>query len=112
MVSLMAAMLINGCSTNKAIPAAITSEGVLITTVDTGMKIWAIYVNAGKATQSQVDTVKKYYTDYYNAQLVAEAALTRLVSAGSTNTAEVTAANATVVTAENQLLTTLNSFIK
>lgn len=100
-----------GCkSTPQSI--AIKSEGVIITSVDLGMKGWATYVNAGKATQQQVDTVKSAYNTYYNAQLIAESALTMYIQTGSTNATTINATSAEVSVAETALLNILNQYIK
>lgn len=98
-----------GCSTSQT--TAIKAEGTIITTVDVGMKVWANYVNAGKATASQIGTVEQAYMAYYNAQLISEAALEKIVSTGSTNNVDITIANASVSTAEGSLLTLLNQYI-
>lgn len=97
----------SGCSTTQTI----TAEGVVVTTVDTGMKGWAAYVASGKATQAEVDHVHTAYDAYYTAQLAAEAALETLVTSGSTNTVAVTTANTAVLAAETQLLSLLNQYL-
>lgn len=100
------------CKTTTIVPATIKTEGVIITTVDTGMKGWAIYVNSGKATQSQVDAVHKAYDTYYNAQVIAETALVTYLSSGSTNGIDISSANTSVANAETALLNILNQYIK
>lgn len=100
------------CHNTKVDSTIIKSEGVLITTVDTGMKAWALYVNAGRATQAQVNAVKQAYNTYYNAQLIAEAALTTYISTGSTNSADITGNATAVANAETALLNLLNTYIK
>lgn len=101
-----------GCKSPGVAATAIKGEGIIITTVDTGMKLWAVYVNVGKATQDQVDQVKKFYVTYYNAQLMAEAALQKYIATGSADPAEINAANAAVLAAQTPLLTILNQYIK
>lgn len=103
-----------GCKTSQ-INTSIKSEGVIIVTVDTGMKIWAQRVNAGQATQAQVDTVKIAYNAYYSAQQAAKAAIEKAMVSSSTNSTSLTdiaTANTAVVNAENSLLSILNTFIK
>jgi hypothetical protein len=113
LISLTLAALIVGCSTPTG--TAIKTEGVTVTTVDTGMKGWAMYVNQhltdGKVTQKELDTVKNAYNIYYTAQLSAEAALETIVTSGSTNTVDLTTANTSVMTAETQLLTLINQYL-
>jgi len=110
LIAVIGLALCAGCSSLTT--ATIKSEGVIVTTVDVGMKTWANYVNSGKATQQQVDTVKSAYNTYYNAQLVAEGALEKMISTGSTNNVDINTADASVATAENSLLTIINSYIK
>ena len=78
-----------GCKNPTA--TAYKSESALITSVDTAMKVWHDRVVAGKATQAQMDLVKKSYQTYYNAQQVAKAALELYISNTSTNTASASA---------------------
>jgi hypothetical protein len=105
-------LLDSGCASTSQTSTVIKSEGVLITTVDTGMRVWATYVNSGKASQSQVDAVKGAYNVYYTAQLASEAAIEKLITSGSTNTADITTANTSVLSAETALLNLLNQYIK
>jgi len=109
--TLALSLLVSGCTTSQQ-TTAINAEGVVITTVDTGMKGWALYVNAGKASPVQIANVQTAYNAYYTAQLAAQAALSTLVTSGSTNTVDVATANASVLTAENSLLALLNQYIK
>lgn len=71
-----------GCATTPA-GKATQAETTVITSVDVAMQIWHDYVVSGKATQAQVDKVKGYYTAYYNAQIVAKAALEKWVASGN-----------------------------
>ncbi len=111
----LSAMLIAGCKTSTPTQAIIKSEGVLITTVDIGMKTWSIYINKhvsdGKVTQAQINTVHKAYDDYYAAQIVTEGALSALITSGSTNATDIVVANGNVVKAETVLLGLLNQYI-
>jgi uncharacterized protein YcfL len=109
------AILYTGCQT----PAAVTitqSEGVLITTVDTGMKVWASYVtlhqNDGKVTATQVNNIEQAYNTYYDAQEMAKGLLELYVSNGTTNTVSITTANTAVANAEAALLNLINTYIK
>lgn len=63
-----------GCQTTAGNVVA-KAEGAIIISVDVGMQAWKDYVDAGYATQAQVDAVKAAYTNYYEAQKVAEKAL-------------------------------------
>lgn len=99
-----------GCKTS-AIDAMVKTEGVIIISVDTGMRIWADQVNSGHATQSQVDTVKQAYNAYYTAQLTAKAAIESVIVNHSTNVTDVATANVSVSNAEAALLSVLNQFI-
>lgn len=111
-VGLSASLLIGvtGCKTSQT-QTAITSESVIVSTVNTAMTAWAQYVNSGKATQVQVDTVKQAYIAYYTAQLSAEAALTAIVSTGSTNNVDIATANVSISNAETALLTLINQYL-
>lgn len=103
-------IFIQGCATTTT-GKIIQSEGVIITSVDTGMMMWRDQVVAGKATQQQVDNVHKYYDDYYAAQLIAKAALEKYVTKTDTNEVDVVTANTAVANAETTLLNLLNSYI-
>lgn len=87
------------------------AEGILITSVDTGMHIWADQVNTGHATQVQVDTVKTAYNAYYNAQMVAKAAFEKYIAAQTKDPTDITTANAAVAQAESALLSLLNQYV-
>ena len=104
-----------GCAT-KPVQKVIQTEGVLITTVNTGMEIWADYVNRhltdGKVTQKQLDTIKDAYAAYYVAQMVAKATIEKILANVSTNTMDVTTANQAVTVAEINLIQLLNLYIK
>lgn len=104
------AACLTGCSTSST-STSIKAEGAIITTVDAGMKAWAAYANSGKATTTQVNNVMNAYNAYYTAQLAAESALETIVNSGSTNTIDIATVNATITTAETQLLSMLNSYI-
>jgi hypothetical protein len=101
-----------GATCKNPSAAPIQAEGVVVTTVDAGMKGWAIYVKSGKATADQVAAVKAAYNTYYNAQVIAESALEAYVSNGSTNSVDSTTAQASVIAAENSLLALLNQYLK
>lgn len=101
---------LTGCSTNST-STSIKAEGAIITTVDAGMKAWAAYANSGKATTTQINNVENAYNAYYTAQLAAASALETIVTSGSTNTVDIATVNASVTTAEGQLLSMLNSYI-
>ena len=100
-----------GCSTNQTHSADI-SEAVVITSVNTGLFVWHDLVVAGKATQSQIDTVHKAYDAYYTAQTVAKAAIEKAILNNTPNAADVTTANQAVTDAEAALLAILNQYVK
>ena len=62
--------------------------------------------------QKMLTDYKVAYNTYYNAQLIAEAALQQMIVSGSTNTVDVTTANNAVIQAETPLLNILNQYIK
>ena len=105
----------SGCAT-KPVQKVIQAEAILITSVDTGMQIWASYVNAhltdGKVTQKQLDTVKEAYNAYYAAQQSAKAIIEKILSNVSTNQNDALIANLAVKNAEAELLKILNAYIK
>ncbi len=95
---------ISGC---KSSPDVITykTEGVVINTVNSSMKAWSDYVNAGHATQAQVDKVKSAYIQYYNGQQLAKAALEKYVASKSPDDlASVNSANAAVAASQGALI--------
>lgn len=100
------------CNKSSVASVAIKTENTIIITVDTGMKGWAMYVNAGNATQAQVDAVKNAYNTYYAAQSLADIALTDYIASGSTNSVSLNTINSQVATAETALLSLLNTYIK
>ena len=100
-----------GCGTNTPTKAA-QAEQVLITSVNAGMAAWATWVNAGNATQKQIDTVKSAYGDYFAAQQVAKAVIEKAITAsGTASAADIAAANTAVTNAETALLSLLNQFL-
>ena len=112
-LAVIVAVCVSGCTTSQT-SVAIKSEGVIITTVDLGMKAWAQWVNTGHASAVQVNNVENAYNAYYTAQETAEAALLLAVNASVTNApsaSDIQSANAQVATAEGTLLTLLNQYI-
>lgn len=103
-------VLVGGCTTQQL--AVIKTEGVIVTTVDTGMKGWALYVNAGKASPQQVAAVENAYNAYYDAQIIAENVLTNYIQTGGTNVLTLTQTSSAVQTAEASLLSLLNQYLK
>lgn len=99
-----------GCGTTPAAKFA-QGERVLITSVNDGMTEWSAYVNAGKATQKQVDAVKTGYNAYVTAQGVAKAVLEKSV-VSTVSPTELTTANKAVTDAEAAVLALLNQYIK
>ena len=104
-------LVVTGCGTT---PAAKTTqaEGLLIPSVNAAMTTWKTYVESGKATQAQINNVQAAYNVYYTAQLSVEATLINVVANSSTNSADMTAAQASVNLAENSLVSLINSYIK
>jgi hypothetical protein len=106
-----ASLLVSSCGTNAPTKAA-QADQILITVVADGMQQWAAYVNAGKATQSQINTVKTAYTAYYTAQQVAKAVIEKAIAKDPTvTTGELSQANQAVKDAETALIAIVNQFI-
>jgi hypothetical protein len=107
---LLFSAILCGCVTTST---TLKTEGITVTTVDTGMKTWALYVEAhlkdGKVNQNEINNVQTAYTAYYNAQLVTEAYLESSVSTGSTN--DIASVEASVTTAETSLLALINQYL-
>lgn len=101
-----------GCKTSP-VKLATQSEVVVVQTVDSAMQAWKDYVEMGLASQREVDLVKVNYQRYYNAQLVAKAALSVWVE-NKDATAEVAWQNAqaSVTEAKNALLDSVTSLMK
>jgi hypothetical protein len=104
-----ALFVVCGCATSTTGKLTQT-EGVVIPAVNAAMGGWAAYVQSGKATQAQINTVQAGYAAYYTAQLGAEAALIGVTADGSTNVLDQTAASTAVTNAENQLLNLINQY--
>lgn len=101
------------CGTTPAAKAT-QVERIVIHSVNDAMTEWAARVNAGKATQAQVDAVKKGYGDYLAAQAVAKAAIEKAAiaeQAGQPATGDVDTANQAVSNAETALINLINSFL-
>lgn len=111
---LTATLFISGCKTTQT-ASIIKGEGIVVTTVDTGMIAWHDYVVAhltdGKVSQTEINDVANAYGVYYTSQLSIEAALEKTVSTGSTNIVDVTIANTAVVSAETSLLALINKYL-
>ena len=100
-----------GCGTNAPTKAA-QAEQILITSVNVAMSQWASHVNAGKATQAQIDNVRKAYEAYYTAQTVAKAAIEKaIVKDPSATPADVATAASAVQSAEVAILGLVNSYL-
>lgn len=78
---------------------------IVITGVNDAMSEWANYVNQGKATQKQIDTVKLAYNGYYDAVQVVRALAEKMAAKqpGAT-AADLATANTAMVNAETSLL--------
>ena len=66
---------------------AVNADATVITGVNAAMTTWASYVNSGKATQSQVNTVSNAYSLYYQSQLIASNLAVAYASNPATNLA-------------------------
>ncbi len=103
----LASPLLTGCGTTPETKIAQGAQ-LVITGVNDGMSEWAAYVNAGKAKQSQIDTVKTAYNAYYTATKVLNAVLDKMAAKDPTATpADMNAANDAVKHAETALLSEL-----
>lgn len=94
-----------GCATS----GVIKTTGVAVVTVDTGMQAWSAYVAQYHPPQSEIDAVHNAYNVYYAAALVDKAALE--LSLSTTNAAAASTANASLATAETQLMAILNEYL-
>lgn len=108
-VPLAVTLLLTGCGSTPTV-AAYKAEGFVITGVDATMNGWRDYVVAGGATQTQVNSVKKAYGQYVDAQKVAKAALETAI-ADPTKEDELLVANTAVSIAKNALIDLVHSFI-
>lgn len=103
-----------GCGTTPQSKAT-QASGIVVQTVDSAMKAWADYVRTYDITvpQSQRDDVHKAYTAYYNAQLVAKAALEQWVASKSNaDEASWAKADAARQAAETALISLINNLLK
>jgi len=114
-------LLFSGCawfSGKTPVDVAGTGEGIAVSTVNAAMTAWAQWVNAGNATQAQVDAVKAAYNQYYNAQLIASNAFTSYfasTSVGTNTTAAQTALMtvlATATSSQSNVVALIESFTK
>jgi hypothetical protein len=116
--TVLGSVILTGCGTTKATKMAQGAQ-ILITSVNDGMQVWRDYVNAGKATASQIAKVKNADRGYTTAMHVLGAANEKLAVAEETNTADkaqlaadAETANQSVKDAESALLALLNQYIK
>ena len=101
-----------GCTTGTN-NTTVKVEAGLIPSVNVAMSVWKTRVEAGKATQAQVDKVHALYDVYYNSQLVLKAAIEKsIVSKTPADEAAVTVAAASMKDAQTALLNLVNSLIK
>lgn len=107
---LNAPLLYNGCGSTP-VQTAIKAEAPVITGVNAAMTAWSKYVNSGKATQTQVDSVKNAYITYYNAQMIVKATLEVSLSTTNSNSADVASANTAVSNAETALLNLVATYL-
>ncbi len=104
--------LFEGC---KAPPQVVAykTEGTVIYTVDSAMKIWSDYVNSGHATPDQVYKVHKAYDYYYNSQQIARVALEMYVASTQTeNQAKWVIANEEVAKAQAAVINLVQELMK
>ena len=101
-----------GCGTT-ATTTAVNSDAVLIQTVNGALAAWAAYVNAGKATRSQVDTVSNAYNVYFNSQVVASNASYLYVISPTTNSSQVVSLTlAAALASQTNLVAIINQLSK
>lgn len=103
-------IMYQGCGSTP-IATANNANALVITSVNTGMTTWASYVNSGKATQAQVDSVKNAYQAYYNAELIVKATLETSINTTNANTNDIATASIAVTNAQTALLALLNQFL-
>lgn len=106
-LAIATSVALTGCKSPEA--TAYKVDGTIITTVDAAMMAWRDYVLAGKATQTQVDTVKAAYRRYYDAELIFEQGVIAYKSAPDDSKLKL--AQATVVAAEQPLIDLVKSFL-
>ena len=110
-LALVALIFVAGCATPDV--TAYKVESVTITSVDTGMHVWADWVNAGHATKQQVVAVHQAYDTYYNAQVVAKATIELYMNHKTDSSATmVTTANQAVADAQVALINIVTQYIK
>lgn len=107
---LLAPVLFTGCGSTPT-QSVIKAEAPIITGVNASMTAWASFVNAGKATQTQVDAVKNAYETYFNAQQIVKGALETSLSTTNSNSADISSANKAVANAESALLSLLSQYL-
>ena len=106
-LALAALLIVAACSQN-ALSTAYKTIGTIQVTVDTGMKIYADMVVAGKVPQATQDKVKAAYGSYFAAMQVAKDSLV-VVASAPTGTPSLDVAVAAVEASANDLLTLLRS---
>lgn len=107
-----------GCGTTAATRATQIDRPV-ITAVNDAMAEWRDYVNAGKATRTQINEVHTAYDAYYAAQMILKAAVEKLAAAENTPTttgtaqyeADIAISNQAVTDAEIALVRLVNKYI-
>lgn len=105
-------LVMTGCTTGTN-NTTVKVESGLIPSVNVAMSVWKTRVEAGKATQAQVDQVHALYDLYYAAQLDLKAALEKsVVSKSPADEAAVTVAIAKSKASETTLLNTVNTLVK
>lgn len=105
-----------GCGTTP-VAKAVQGNSIIIYSVDSAMKMWSDYVNAGKATTVDIQRVKSAYMSYYNAQQINKAVIEKwLASQTATDSAsyasDAALANTAVKNAETALINLINSILK
>jgi hypothetical protein len=107
----MGLMGLSGCGTNAPTKAA-QAEQIIITTVNDGVRVIVPMINAGKLTRKQCDQFNTAYDAYYNSQQLVKAAIEKVNSASPTATVDdISRAQSAVNSAEQSLLSIINSII-
>ncbi len=101
-----------GCTTGIN-NTAVKAEAGVIPSVNVAMGVWKARVDAGKATQAQVDQVRAVYSTYYNSQLVLKAALEKsIASKVPGDIAATEAAQKAATDAQVAIVNLINQFLK
>lgn len=105
MPALLAVTLVMyACST------ALKTNGVVITTADAGMQVWAGYTQTHKVSAAQILTVSNAYVAYYNSELVLSNAF--MVAVTQTNNSLLQTLTQTANQSQANLIAIIQEFTK